>query len=149
MLHQDSISLAFADRPGGPADEPVDGVLRFGLGERKVVPPARELVRSVLKPVGPRNEHLSAPGRRHLGLGVTVEKFAVTGGVGADPAADLHDDNTLIASANLDLLAGRETIPHQAAMRSSSRSPTRRELAMAVRAGLTAPMLGKTLVSTT
>ena len=40
-------------------------------------------------------------------------------------------------------------LPHRHPSRSVRCSPTRMALAMAVRAGLTAPMLGKKLVSTT
>lgn len=133
----------------GPADETVDRVSRSRLVERELVRPARALVGAGLEPVRPGDEDLPAPGGGHFVLPVAVDDVAPSGGVGADSGADLDDNDPLGAGTNLDLLAGRQTIPHQAAIRASRWSPTRSEFAIAVRAGLTAPIDGKTLVSTT
>ena len=80
----------------------------------------------------------------------------------AEPAAEGDDAHALLSARDLDLSAafgpGHVELAHTptsagtaaaAPSRSSRWSPTRSEFAIAVRAGLTAPMLGKTLVSTT
>jgi hypothetical protein len=149
VLEDDAIPVALGDRPGEPADEAVDRVARLGLAERQVMPRASELVSAVLDPVRPRDEHLAAPGAGHLVGAVAVDDVAAAHGVGTEAGADLDDDGPLVSRGNLDLLTGRQAISHQAASRSSRWSPTRSEFAIAVSAGLTAPMLGKTLVSTT
>ena len=91
-----------------------------------------------------------------------VEQLSTVGRVRAEPAAEADDGDTLISARDLDLpallgdcgaLLGQAATSAATAVgaprRSSRWSPTRNEFAIAVRAGLTAPMLGKTLVSTT
>src|SRR5215831_3681277 len=114
--------------PGRLAHESMDGVSVLGLGQRQLHPLAVELVAAVLDPVRPRREHLAATGGRPLA------------GRDLDLAGDCHLD------AHTPTLA---TTVGAAPRRSSRWSPTRREFAIAVSAGLTAPMLGKMLVSTT
>src|SRR5262249_41992115 len=148
VLHHDPMSLARGDRPGDPTNETVNGASGCQFVERELVLHARELVGTILEPVRPRHEHLSAPGHGHLFLAVTVDELVVADRVRAQACTDLDDHRTLVTGAILDLLAGRKAIPHQA-IRASKWSPTRSEFAIAVSAGLTAPIDGKTLVSTT
>src|SRR4029077_4644518 len=138
-----------AHRPGDPADEAVDRVAGLALAERQLVPRACELVGAVLDPVGPRHEQLPPPGAGHLLRSVAVQQLATAGLVGAQAGTHLRDHDAVIPGAKLDLLPGRRAVAHPAPMRSSRWSPTRREFAIAVSAGLTAPIDGKTLVSTT
>src|SRR5262249_37093595 len=146
VLHHDAIRLPVGRSPCDPAHEAVDRVAGFGLGERKLVPAARELVGAVLEPARPGNEHLAPSGGSDLLFGVAVQDVAFADGVGAQTAADLDDDGALVSCANLDLLAGRQHMRHQPSIRWSRWSPTRSEFAIAVSAGLTAPIDGKTLV---
>src|SRR5262249_40418243 len=132
-----------------PPDETVYCVLCLRLGERKVVPAASELVGTILDPVRPGDEHLSPPGVRHLLRSVAVDDVSAADGVGAQARADRDHHGDLVARADLDLVPGRQPIAHQLASRSSRWSPTRNEFAIAVSAGLTALIEGKTLVSTT
>jgi hypothetical protein len=72
-LKGDAVVLALRDRPGDPAHEAVDGVARLELVERQLVLRAAELVRPVLDPVRPGDEHLPAAGAGHLLDVVAVE----------------------------------------------------------------------------
>src|SRR4051794_16757991 len=123
---------------------------------------ALELVAPVLNPVRPRDEHLTSAGGRPLPGGEAVDERSAGELVRAKPAAEGDDGEPLVLAREVDLAGklGERRAQHAHAptgggtaagtpRRSSRRSPTRSEFAMAVRAGLTAPMLGKTLVSTT
>ncbi len=151
VLHHDAVGLALPDSPACPADEAVDRVRGLGLAEGQLVPLPVELVATVLDPVRPRTEHLASPRGGLLLEPVAVEDVPAVHRVGPKPAADLDNDRPLVPERDLVLLARRRerhTIPPHA-IRSRRWSPTRSEFAIAVRAGLTAPMLGKMLVSTT
>src|SRR6185312_4046782 len=137
VLQHDPVILALGRRPGGPADETVDGVARLELVERQLVLRAAELVRPVLDPVRPGDEHLPAAGAGHLFGAVAVEDVLASNGVGPQARTDLDDDDAPIPGAYLDLLAGRKGIRHQAASRSNRWSPTRSAFAIAVSAGFT------------
>jgi hypothetical protein len=152
VLEDDPVVPALRDSPRDPADEPVDRVPRTGLAQRKLVLPAVELVAPVLDPVGPRHQHLTASGGAHLVLRVAVEPCLPTHVVRPQARADLGDDGATLAVDELVLLArGSDRRRHHGPQpsRASRWSPTRSELAIAVSAGLTAPIEGKTLVSTT
>ena len=66
-----------------------------------------ELVRAVLDPIRPRQQHLAPARGAHLVGSVAVEQLATACGVRAEPAADLDDDRPLVAVDELELLAGR------------------------------------------
>ena len=111
-LHDDPIGLAFGDAPDRPADEAVDRVRALGLGERELVVAPVELVLSVLEPVRPRDQHLSATGGRHLVDAVAVHHVATSDGIDAQPGSDLGDDRPLVPELDLDLLARRRDFGH-------------------------------------
>jgi hypothetical protein len=92
------------------------------------------------------------------GLVVRARRVQRKGDDSVVKAAHLDDDGMLFPERELDLLARRTdqwaallpvVASVSAPIRSSTWSPTLSEFAIAVSAGLTAPMLGKTLVSTT
>src|SRR5262249_13701970 len=151
VLHHDPGGLALGGTPRRPAHQAVDRVSVLGLGERQVVAAAVELVGAVLDAVRPRNEDLAASRRGQVARAVAVEDVSAVDRVRPQPAPDLDDNGLLAAERELELLAGRRDrhmdLCH--AIRSRRGSPTRSELAIAVSAGLTAPIDGKTLVSTT
>jgi hypothetical protein len=123
----------------------VDCVPLVRLVQLELVSLAVELVAPVLEPVRPRNQDLSAAGWARLAGRVPVEQLPAARGIRAQPAAGVVDPRPLVdAGYELDLFAGGVQ-----ASRSSRWSPTRSEFAIAVSAGLTAPIDGKTLVSTT
>src|SRR5205823_5453053 len=150
------------DVPRRLADEPVDRVPVLRLRERQLQPLAVELVAPVLDPVRPRGQHLTAAGGRPRRGSETVDELPAGDLVRAEPATEGDDADALLSARDLDLSAafgaGHAELAHTptsagtaaaAPSRSSRWSPTRSEFAIAVKAGLTAPMLGKTLVSTT
>src|SRR6478672_11954559 len=144
VLDDSAVRFALAHRPGDPAHETVDRVLGLGLVERELMPPPPELVPAVLDPVRPRDEHLAAAGSRDLVGGVAIEQVEASDRVRAQPAADLDHHDTLLARGDLDLLTGGKRTVRHAAGRPSRRSPTRSEFAIAVNAGLAAPIDGGT-----
>ena len=162
VLHDDPVRRHVDNAPGRLADEPVDRVSVLRLRERQLHRLAVELVASVLDPVRPGGEHLPTPGARALAGRKPVEQCPSRDFVRAEPAAEGDDALALLAARELDLssrlgdrgppfahaLTAAATVA-SAPRRSSRWSPTRSEFAIAVSAGLTAPMLGKTLVSTT
>ena len=148
VLHHDAVAAAGADSPRGPANEPVDRIPLFGLGERELMTLAVELVAAVLDAVRPGHQHLASSRGALLVRAVAVQHFPVADRERAEASADLDDHCSLVAEGDLDLLSGRRAHALEP-MRSSRWSPTRSAFAMAVRAGLTAPILGKKLVSTT
>ena len=105
-------------------------VARGDLAGRDLVQQRLELV--VVVAVDERHAHVlvvgQAPGAREAGH------------------ARAHDDDVALAVGPAHAIAALRTV---APSRSLIRSPTRSALAIAVSAGLTAPMLGKKLVSTT
>ena len=107
---------------------------------------AAELVGASLHTVRPGDQHLAAARRAHLDVRVAVEQVAARHRIGTQPTTEPDDHDALLAVRELDLLARRR---EHYASRAVRWSPTRSEFAIAVSAGLTAPMLGKTLVSTT
>ena len=153
VLHHDAVRVPVADRPGAPADEAVDRVARSGsvsaswcCGRRtRSCRPAAGWARGSAPARG-----RTVPSRRRRSRRAGRGRRPV----GAQPAADLDDDRALVAGA-ISICspegASRSRILGVAMPRSrSSRwSPTRSAFAIAVSAGFTAPMLGKTLVSTT
>ena len=84
----------------------MDGVLPFRLVERKLVPLACEVVRTVLDPVRPGDQLLPPAARGDLIRVVTVDESVVAGDVGAEAGADLDDDRPLVSELELDLLPG-------------------------------------------
>src|SRR5215208_3966777 len=61
VLHHDPVLRALGGDPGGPADEPVDGVLLLEVVDRELVVLSVEAVAAILDSVGPRDEDLSTP----------------------------------------------------------------------------------------
>src|SRR5262249_11795464 len=128
--------------PAGPATRPA----RKRVWSRTAAPlPAEQRRRD-------RRHHLGQEHRSVLGVGQ-----AVLAGIGEDSARRGEGDQGYALDEpsrvhGIGLGLGRHLLPRpggQAAMRCWMCFPTRRALAMAVRAGFTAPMLGKKLVSTT
>src|SRR4051794_31695269 len=107
VLHHDTVLLALAHGPGGPAHEAVDRVLFLGVVDRELMAVAPELVAAVHDPVGPGEQDLSPPRRAHLVGSIPVEQLAARRRVGPQAAADLHDHGALVAERDLDLLPGR------------------------------------------
>jgi hypothetical protein len=107
MRHHDAVRVALCDLPGFPADETVDGVPALGLVERQLLGPAVELVPAVRNAVRPRDQELAAPRAAELVLAVAVEDGAAAGRVFPQAAADLDDDDPLVAMRELDLFARR------------------------------------------
>src|SRR5689334_13018517 len=105
VLHHDPVSAALRDVPGCPADEPVDRVSALGLVERQLLDPAVELVAAVRDPVRPRNQELAAARAAELVLAVAVEDGAAAARILPQTAADLDDDDALVAELELDLFA--------------------------------------------
>jgi hypothetical protein len=99
--------IALDDRPPGPADEPVDRVSVLGLGQCELMASTVELVGPVLDAVRPRHQHLSSTGRAHLVRAVSVENVGAIDGVGAQSAAEFHDDGALVSESDVELLTGR------------------------------------------
>jgi hypothetical protein len=85
----------------------VDRVLPLGLVERKLVPLACEVVRTVLDSVRPGDQLLPPAARGDLVRLVTVDESAVAGDVRTEAGADLDDDRPLVSELKLDLLPGR------------------------------------------
>ncbi len=101
----DAVLLPFGHAPWGPANETVDrgagawlvyGQLQISAGER---------VRASREPVRPGHEHLATARGTHLARAVAVDQFAVSGGVGTKPAADLDHGDSLFGKRDLELLA--------------------------------------------
>src|SRR5262249_28540367 len=106
VFDDNPVRLARNGPPGGPAHEPMDGVVALRLVERQLMAAPVEVVAAILQPVGPRDQHLP-PGRgAHLLGPVAIEKRPATSRVGAKPAANLNDDCQLLLGGDLDLLTG-------------------------------------------
>jgi hypothetical protein len=117
-----------------------------------------ELVTAVLESVRPGDQQLASARGAHLADLIAVDEVVPPGRIRPQASAHLDDDGMLFPERELDLLARRRdqwaallpvVASVSAPIRSSTWSPTLSEFAIAVSAGLTAPMLGKTLVSTT
>src|SRR5262245_17950640 len=122
VLHHRAVRLPFADSPALRPNEAVDRVLPLGFGQVELMALAVELVASVLQPVRPRDQDLTAAGATRLVGAVTVEDVDAVNGVLAQTAADLDDHRTLSTQCQLDLFAGWSRYVSSAWYCASSRS---------------------------
>ena len=81
----------------------MDRVVLGGLGQRKLVRAAGELVAAIGQAVGPRKKRLPLCERCHLAFPVAVEHGAAGVGEGTHAAADLDDGGAQVAGDQLHL----------------------------------------------
>lgn len=108
--HRHPVRAALAERPVGPPDQSVNGIVLAGLGQRELE--GRHLAKAVdatPQAVGPRDQRVAPCPGAPLVETVSVEEGQTRDGVGAERSAHLNDDCGLFTEAQLDLgTGGRE-----------------------------------------